>query len=228
MQQIYSESATNASARPVEVSKVLRNTYALLAMTLFSSSIAAGISMALGLGYGVGLACSLGSLALIWFVLPKTANSAAGIWVVFGFTTLLGIGLGPTLNHYAGLPGGSAIIMQALGGTAFIFLALSGYVLTTGKNFSFLGGFLFVGLLVVVLAMVGTVVAGLFGVAISGLSLAISAAVVFLMSGFILYDTSRIIHGGETNYVMATASLYLNIYNLFVHLLHLIGAFSDD
>ncbi len=228
MQQIYSQTSTNANARPVEVSKVLRNTYALLAMTLFSSSIAAGISMVMNFGPGVAIATSLGALALIWFVLPRTANSAAGIWVVFGFTTLLGLGLGPTLNYYAGMPGGSAIIMQALGGTAFIFLALSGYVLTTGKNFSFLGGFLFVGLLVVILASLALYVASFFGVAISGVSLALSAAIVFLMSGFILYDTSRIIHGGETNYVLATASMYLSIYNIFVHLLHLISAFSDD
>ena len=118
--------------------------------------------------------------------------------------------------------------MQALGGTAIVFFALSGYVLTTKKDFSFMRSFLVAGLVVVLVAMLGSIVASMFGVDVSMLSLGLSAAIVLLMSGFILFDTSRIVHGGETNYVMATVGLYLSIYNLFVSLLHIIGAFSND
>jgi modulator of FtsH protease len=118
--------------------------------------------------------------------------------------------------------------MQALGGTAVVFFALSGYVLTTKKDFSFMRGLLVAGLVVVLVALVGSLIAGMFGVDIGAFSLAISAAIVFLMSGFILYDTSRIVNGGETNYIMATTGLFLNIYNLFLSLLHLIGAFSNE
>lgn len=211
-----------------EATKVLRNTYTLLAMTLLFSAVMAGVSMAAGLGRGASLICSLGALALVWLVLPRTANSSAGIGVVFAFTGLLGLSLGPLLNHYLQLANGGQVVMQALGGTAVVFLALSGYVLTTKKDFSFLGGMLFAGLMVVIVAAIGAMVAGMFGVAISAFSLALSAAIVLLMSGFILFDTSRIVNGGETNYIMATTALYLNIYNLFTALLHLLGAFSDD
>ena len=211
-----------------EASKVLRNTYMLLAMTLVFSAVMAGISMAVQLSHGISLVCSLVALGLIWFVLPRTANSPAGIGVVFAFTGLLGLSLGPILNQYLALSNGSSIVMQALGGTAIVFFALSGYVLTTKKDFSFMRSFLVAGLVVVLVTMLGGFVASLFGVDISMLSLALSAAIVLLMSGFILYDTSRIVNGGETNYVMATVGLYLSIYNLFVSLLHLIGAFSNE
>lgn len=227
MQELYTQ-AQAASTRSAEVSKVLRNTYALLGMTLLFSTVTAGLSMALNLGFGAGMVMSIAAIALLWLVLPRTANSAAGIWVVFAFTGLLGAALGPTLNHYLAMANGGALIMQALGGTALVFFALSGYVLMTGKDMSFMRGFLVVGLVVVLVAMVGSIVMGLFGVQVSGMSLAISAAVVFLMSGFILYDTSRIVNGGETNYLLATTALYLNIYNLFVHLLHILGVMSDD
>lgn len=227
MQELYSQTQT-ATSRSAEVGKVLRNTYALLGLTLLFSAATAGVSMAANLGFGAGLIMSLGALALIWFVLPRTANSAAGIWVVFGFTGLLGAALGPTLNHYLAMANGGQLIMQALGGTALVFFTLSGYVLTTGKDMSFIRGFLVTGLVVVLLAMLGSIVAGFFGVEISGFSVAISAAVVLLMSGFILYDTSRIVNGGETNYLLATTALYLDIYNLFVHLLHILGFMSGD
>lgn len=218
----------SAVAQAEQVSKVLRNTYSLLAMTLIFSAITAGISMALGLGRGVGLISSLGAIALIWFVLPRTANSAAGLWVVFAFTGLLGLGLGPMLSSYLSLPNGGSIVMQALGGTAIVFFGLSAYVLTTRKDFSFMGGFLMVGLIVAIVGSLGAFVASMFGVNVSMFSVAISGMVVLLMSGFILFDTSRIIHGGETNYIMATVSLYLNIYNLFTSLLHILGVMSDD
>jgi modulator of FtsH protease len=148
--------------------------------------------------------------------------------VVFAFTGLLGLSIGPTLNYYLAMSNGGQIVMQALGGTAVVFFALSGYVLTTKKDFSFMRGLLVAGLVVVLVALVGSLVAGMFGVDIGAFSLAISAAIVFLMSGFILYDTSRIVNGGETNYIMATTGLFLNIYNLFLSLLHLIGAFSNE
>ncbi|MEQ5833869.1 Bax inhibitor-1/YccA family protein [Marinobacter sp. R17] len=229
-QGAYAQSHTGSATTGIDANamKVLRNTYSLLSMTLLFSAIMAGVSMSIGLGQGASLICSLGALALVWLVLPRTANSSAGIAVVFAFTGLLGLGLGPLLNHYLAMSNGSAIIMQALGGTAIVFMTLSAYVLTTKKDFSFMGGMLMAGLVVVLVAALGSLVAGMFGVDVAAFSLAISAAIVLLMSGFILFDTSRIIHGGETNYIMATTALYLNIYNLFVSLLHILGALNDD
>ncbi len=143
--------------------------------------------------------------------------------MVFAITGLMGFGLGPLLNAYLSMANGSQVVMTALGGTGAIFLGLSAYAMVTKKDFSFLGGMLFVGILVV---LIGAIV-NIF-LAIPFVSLAISAAVIMIMSGFILYDTSRIINGGETNYVLATVSLYLSIYNIFVSLLHILGAFSGD
>jgi len=213
---------TRSSESALATNKVIRNTYTLLSMTLLFSAVMAAVSMFLNIGHGASLACSIGAIALIWLVLPRTANSGAGILTVFGITGLLGFGLGPLLNYYLALQGGSEIVATALGGTGVIFLALSGYALTTRKDFSFLGGFLFVGFFVVLGAMLLS-----FFVDIPGLQLAISSAVILIMSGFILFDTSRIINGGETNYVMATVGLYLSIYNIFVHLLAILGASND-
>lgn len=226
MQNLYTSEQTNT--RPVEINKVLRNTYSLLAMTLVVSAIAAGASMAIGIGRLPALLMSLAGIGLLWFVLPRTANSSKGLAVVFAFVALMGASLGPMLTYYLSLPSGGTMVMQALGSTALIFFALSGYVLTTGKDFSFMGGFLMTGLMVAIFSMLGMFVAGFFGIQITGFMLAINAVIVLLMSGFILYDTSRIINGGETNYLMATVSLYLNILNLFTSLLHLIGAFGGD
>ena len=209
--QIARESALSTN-------KVLRNTYALLSLTLIFSAVMAMASTVMNVGYGASLACSFGALALIWFVLPRTADSGAGIAVVFAFTGPLGFGLGPILNHYLSLANGGELIATAMGGTAVIFLGLSGYALTTQRDFSFLGGFLFAGLIVVLLAAF----AGIF-MQMPGLWLAINAAVILLFSGFILFDTSRIINGGETNYIMATTGIFLSIYNIFVSLLHLLG-----
>lgn len=212
-----------------DTQKVLRNTYMLLAMTLAFSAVTAGISMAAGIGYGASMIMSLASLAIVFFVLPKVANSAMGLPVVFLFTGLLGASLGPILNRYLAMQGGTEIVMQALGGTAIIFFALSAYVTTTKKDFTFMRGFLFTGLILVIVGAIGAMIASwAFGVDVSGFSLAISGAVVLLMSGFILYDTSSIIRGEQTNYIMATVGLYLNIYNLFTSLLHILGATSDD
>jgi len=212
--------ATRSETSILSTNKLIRNTYSLLSMTLVFSAMMATLSVFMQVGHGVSLGCTLVAFGLLWFVVPKTANSGAGIGVVFLFTGLLGFGLGPTIGHY--LAGGPEIVMTALGGTGVIFLGLSGYALTTRKDFSFMGGFLFVGLLVVLGAALGNIF-----FAIPALSLAISAAVVMLFSGFILYDTGRMVNGGETNYIRATISLYISILNIFTSLLHLIG-FADD
>ena len=205
----------------VEINKVLRNTYMLLGMTLLFSAVTAAAAMALQIGQMTALVLSLVGFGLL-FVVQKTADSSKGIAAVFAFTGVMGAALGPMLNHYVGMANGSALIMQALGGTAVVFFALSAYVLTTRKDFSFMGGFLMVGLIVVLIASIAMIFFGT-----PAASMALSAAIVLLMSGFILFDTSRIIHGGETNYIRATVALYLDIYNLFTSLLHLLGM-SDD
>lgn len=226
MQPSYSISSKETYAGQTQ--KVLRNTYSFLACTLVFSAAMAAASMAIGVGRGTALVATLAAFALLWLVLPRTAQSGAGVGVVFAITGLLGASIGPLLGHYLSLPNGGLLVMQALAGTALVFFALSAYVLTTGKNFSFMGGFLMVGLISVLITIVGALVLGMFGVQVSGLAMAINGVVVLLMSGFILYDTSRIIHGGETNYIMATVSLYLNILNLFTSLLQLLGFFSKD
>jgi modulator of FtsH protease len=229
MEHTSTSISTGQNAVSADTQKVLRNTYMLLGMTLAFSALTAGISMSMNLGGGAAMIMSLAALAIVWFVLPRTANTAMGLPVVFLFTGLLGAALGPMLNRYLALPNGPEMVMQALGGTAIIFFSLSAYVLTTKKDFSFMGGFLFAGLMVVIVGAIGAMIASyFFGVDISLFSLALSGVIVLLMSGLILFDTSRIINGGETNYIMATVSLYLNIYNLFTALLHIIGATSDD
>lgn len=203
--------------------KVLKNTYILLSMTLLFSALMAGMSMAMTVSPGMSMFASLGAMALIWLALPRTQNSTAGIFVVFAIAGLLGFGLGPMLGYYLAVPGGSQIVGTALGGTGIVFIGLSGYALTSKRDFSFMGGFLFAGLIVVLIAAVANIF-----LAMPVLQLTISGAIVMLMSGLILFDTSRIINGGETNYIRATVGLYLSIYNLFVALLHLLSAFSGD
>ncbi len=221
--QLYSAQAdvlgTGAAAN---INKVLKNTYMLLGMTLAFSAATAGVAMALGLSPMTGLVLMLVGFGLL-FVVNRMADSAKGLPAIFAFTGVMGAALGPTLNYYVALPGGPAMIMQALGGTALVFFSLSAYALTSRKDFSYLGGFLLTGLIVAVVAMIANIF-----LAIPALSLTISAAIILIMSGLILFDTSRIISGGETNYIRATVSLYLNIYNLFVHILHLLGAFGGD
>jgi modulator of FtsH protease len=228
-QMEHTSISTAQNAVSTDTQKVLRNTYMLLGMTLAFSALTAGISMSMNLGSGIAMIMSLAALAIVWVVLPRTANTAMGLPVVFLFTGLLGAALGPMLNRYLAMPNGPEMVMQALGGTAIIFFSLSAYVLTTKKDFSFMGGFLFAGLMVVIVGAIGAMVASyFFGVDVSMFSLALSGVIVLLMSGLILFDTSRIINGGETNYIMATVGLYLNLYNLFTALLHIIGATSDD
>jgi modulator of FtsH protease len=216
-------SVTNAAQDVGAVNKVIRNTYTLLSMTLVFSAIMAAVSTLAQMPPMTYLLSIGGALLLIWLVLPRTANSATGLWVVFGITGLMGFGLGPILTQYLSLPSGPQIVATAFGGTGVIFLGLSGYALTTRKNFSFMGGFLMAGLLMVLVAALANIFLDM-----PALSLAISAIVIMLMSGFILYDTSQMIHGGETNYLTMTVSLYINIFNIFVHLLHILGMTSDD
>jgi len=218
MQSNISLNASRSSA--IEINKVLKNTYMLLSMTLVVSAVTAGISMAMNLSHMAAIVMMLVSFGLL-FVVNKQADKASGIFWIFAFTGLMGASLGPMLNYYAAI--NPSLIMQALGGTALIFFSLSGYALTSKKDFSFMGGFLMVGLIVVLIAAVANIF-----FAIPAVSLAISAVIIMIMSGLILFDTSRIIHGGETNYIRATVSLYLNIYNIFTSLLHLLGVFGGD
>ena len=218
---MQSISTARSESQILATNKVLKNTYALLALTLLFSAFTAGISMTLNLP-SFGLMTIVGYIALL-FLTTKFRDSSMGILFVFMLTGFMGLTLGPILNAYLATANGAQLVMTALGGTGAIFLALSGYVLTSRKDFSFMGGFLMVGILVAFLAGLG---AFIFQMPI--LSLAVSGMFVLLMSGMILYQTSEIIHGGETNYIMATVSLYISIYNLFLSLLHILGAFSGD
>lgn len=202
--------------------KVLRNTYTLLSMTLLFSAACAGAAVMLNMP-PMGIVITLVGYFGLLFLTTKLRNSVWGLVSVFALTGFMGLTLGPILSMYLSIPNGEQIVMTAMGGTGVIFLGLSGYALTTRKDFSFLGGFLMVGILVAFLAGI----ASLF-FSMPGLSLAVSAMFVLLMSGLILYQTSQIIHGGETNYIMATVTLYISIYNLFVSLLQLLGAFGGN
>lgn len=204
--------------------KLIRNTYTLLSMTLLFSALMAGLSVYLRMPPMTYLLGVGGAFVLILLVLPRTANSAKGLGVVFAITGLLGFSLGPLLTMYLSLPNGPQIVGTAFAGTGVIFLGLSGYALMSRRDFSFMGGFLIMGILVVLMAALANIF-----LAIPALSLAISAAVIFIMSGFLLYNTSRMVHAGEsTNYVLMTVSLYLNIFNIFVHLLHILGVMGGD
>lgn len=217
----YELNVARSRASVLEVNKVLRNTYLLLSMTLFASALSAVVTMVLQVSQGIGLLMLLGGFVST-FVIRAKARSASGLAWVFLFAILMGGALGPTISVYLqAYANGSMIVAQALGGTALIFLSLSGYALVSGKNFSYLGGFLMTGMIVALVA----IIANLF-LQMPALSLAISSAVILLMSGLILFDTSRIINGGETNYILATVGLYLSIFNIFVHLLSLLGALT--
>ena len=202
--------------------KVLRNTYTLLSMTLLFSGLCAGIAVMIKMP-PMGMIITLVGYFGLLFLTTKLRNSAWGLVSVFALTGFMGLTLGPIISMYLSIPNGEQIVMTAMGGTGVIFLGLSGYALTTRKDFSFLGGFLMVGILVAFLAGIASMF-----LSMPGLSLAVSAMFILLMSGLILYQTSQIIHGGETNYIMATVTLYISIYNLFLSLLQLLGAFGGD
>jgi modulator of FtsH protease len=209
-----------ASSLDAGTTRVLRNTYLLLSMTLVFSAVTAGISMALKVPY-MGLLMLLPYIVLLVMV-EKTKESAAGIGWVFALTGWLGFSLGPVLNHYVGISGFEPVL-TALGGTATIFLGLSAYVLVTRKDFSFATGFLTTGMLVAFVAALANAF-----LHIQALALALTCMFLFLSSGMILWQTSQIIHGGERNYISATVTLYVMIYNLFTTLLSLVGLGGDD
>jgi modulator of FtsH protease len=211
-------SSTGTSA--IEINKVLRNTYMLLALTIGFSAITASITSMLNIGMIGYFAMIIGAFIRL-FIVQKKADSASGLAWVFVFTGLIGGAIGPVISAYLAA-GAGGLVAQALGATAVVFFTLSGYALVSKKDFSFLGGFLMVGLVVALLAIVANIFFQM-----PAMSMAINALIIFVMSGLILFDTSRIIHGGETNYIRATVSLYLSIYNIFMSILALLGASND-
>ena len=215
--------ATHSPQQVLATNKLIKNTYLLLSMTLLWSAAVAGISMVLNLPHP-GLILTLVGFYGLLFAITKTRNSPMGLLMVFLFTGFMGYTLGPILNLYlARFANGSELIMMAMGGTGTIFLGLSAYALTTRKDFSFMRGFIFAGMLVLLLAVVAS-----FFFHSTGFSLAISSAFILLMSAMILYKTSEMVHGQETNYIMATVDLYVSIYNLFLSLLQLLSAFAGE
>jgi len=212
-----------AGESALSTNKVLRNTYALLSLTLLFSGLTAGLSMVLNWP-GPGLLLTLVGYFGLLFLTTRFRNSALGLVFIFALTGFMGLTLGPIINAYLhAFSNGGQIVTMALGGTGVIFLGLSGYALTSRRDFSFMGGFLMVGILVAFLAGIGAAV-----FSIPALSLGVSAMFILLMSGLILFQTSQIIHGGETNYIMATITLYVAIYNLFLSLLQILGALSGN
>jgi len=212
-------SGITSTALSPEVSKVLRSTYLLLAVTLTFSAVMAAVAMMVNAPY-FGLWTLLPYFLCLWMV-EKNKNSSAGILWVFALTGWMGFTLGPILNFYMASKGAEPIL-TALGATALVFFAASAYVLTTKKNLSFMGGFLMVGMLVAFVAGIANVF-----LEVRGLSLAVSSAFALISAGVIMWQTSAIIHGGERNYISATVTLFVMIYNLFISLLQLIGL-SDD
>lgn len=214
---------STSGARAIETNKVIRNTYSLLSLTLAFSAVMAGVAMVTN-APPVHFIIVLGGYFGLLFLTNALRNSAWGLLSVFALTGFMGYTLGPILSFYlTAVPNGSQIIMTAFGGTAGIFIGLSVYALTTRKDFSFMGGFLFAGILVAFLSGLGAMVFQM-----PGMMLGVSAMFILLMSAFILYQTSALVHGGETNYIMATVGLYIAIYNLFTSLLHLLMAFGGD
>ena len=207
----------HAQTAVLETNRVIRNTYMLLSLTLAFSAVTAGAAMALNLPHPGLIVTLVGYFGLL-FLTAKFKNSALGLAFVFALTGFMGYTLGPIISTYLSLPNGGQIVMTAMGATAAVFLGLSGYALSSRKDFSFMGGFLMVGIVVAFLAGLGAIFFEM-----PALSLAVSAMFVLLMAGLILYETSNIIHGGETNYIMATVTLFVAIFNLFTSLLHLLG-----
>ena len=217
--QIIKAQQARTATLDTSATRVLRNTYALLAMTLLFSACTASVSMAINAPY-MGLWTLLPYFVLLYLV-EKNKNSAMGLVWVFGLTGWLGFTLGPILNFYLHTSGADVIFM-ALGGTAAIFFGLSAYVLVTKKDLSFATGFLCTGMLVAFVAGIAIVFLN-----IPALGLAVSCLFMFLSSGLIMWQTSQIIHGGERNYISATVTLYVMIYNLFSILLSLLGGSND-
>ena len=207
----------------LQTNKVIKNTYILLSATLLFSAVMAMASLVMQMPVWTYTVSVIGAMLLGMFVLPKTANSSSGLGVVFLITGLMGFGLGAVLSIYLALPNGPQIVATSLGGTGVIFMGLSGYALTSKRDFSFMGGFVFAGMMVMLLA----VVANIF-MQIPALHLAIAAGFILLMSAYILFQTSQMINGGETNYIMATYGLYIAIFNIFISLLQILGVLGGD
>ena len=221
MNQNYA--VTRPAPSVLATNKLIRNTYILLSMTLLFSALMAGVSIALNLP-SMGLLITLGGYFGLLYLTSALRNSVWGLAAIFALTGFMGLTLGPFINAYVQFfSNGGQLVMLALGGTGVIFLGLSGYALTTRKDFSFMAGFLMVGILV---AFLLGICAAIFSMPV--MALAVSAIFILLMSGLILYQTSEMIHGGETNYIMATITLYVAIYNLFTSLLHILAMFAGQ
>jgi len=223
-QSQYRTSTISQPVSAVAMNQVLRNTYALLSMTLLFSAVMAGVSMAMNWPYP-NLMIVLGGYFGLLFLTTKLRNSGWGILAVFALTGFMGATLGPIINMYMYRFGnGTEIVMMALGGTGVIFLAMSGLALTSKRDYSFMGKFLFIGILVAFLAGLGNIFFQL-----PALGLAVSSMFVMLMAGLILFQTQQIVRGGETNYIMATVTLFVSLFNLFTSLLHILGfGFGED
>lgn len=221
IQSVPQTAQTRAAA--LATNSVLRNTYLLLSMTLLFSAGMAMVAMSSNAPVMNVWVILIGYFGLL-FLTHVLRNSAWGIAAVFALTGFMGYTLGPILNLYiTHVANGSQLIAYAMGSTGAIFMGLSAYVLTTRKDFSFMGGFLMIGILLAFIAAIANIF-----LAIPALALTVSSLFVLLMAGMILYQTSAIIHGGETNYILATVTLYVTIYNLFTSLLQLFGVFGGD
>lgn len=215
--------ASSRAQTALATNNVLRNTYLLLSMTLLFSAAVAGATMALGLPYPGLIIVLVGYFGLL-FAVEKTKRSGWGLFFVFALTGFMGYTLGPILSMYiAAFSNGAQIVMLALGGTGAIFVGLSGYALASGRRFNQWAGALFAGILVAFLLGIGAIIFN-----IPALSLAVSALFILLMSGLILYQTGEIVNGGETNYITATVTLFVSIYNLFLSLLSILGFVMGD
>ncbi len=219
----FNEQTLARAPSTVVANRVLRNTYILLSMTLLFSAIIAGLAVVFAWP-SIGLIPTLIGYFGLLFLTGMFRNSALGLVFVFALTGFMGLTLGPIVSYYiTAVPSGDSVVMTAFGGTGIIFLGLSAYVLITKKNFAFMGGMLFAGILVGFIMSLAAIFFQL-----PALSIAVSAMFILLMSGLILYQTSAIVHGGETNYIMATVTLFVSIYNLFLSLLHILGIFGGN
>ena len=217
----FNEQVLVQKTTSVAVNRVLRNTYILLSMTLLFCAVTAGLSVYMNWPHP-GLILTLVGYFGLLFLTTRFRNSVLGLVLVFALTGFMGITLGPIISYYlTAFPNGSEIVMTAFGGTGLIFLGLSAYALTTRKNFAFIGGMLFAGILAAFIMSLAAIFFNL-----PALSIAVSGMFILLMSGLILYQTSAIVHGGETNYIMATVTLFISIYNLFLSLIHILGIFG--
>lgn len=222
------QTVTQAGTFAAEQNRVLRNTYMMLALTMIPTVIGAFIGMSLNFSFMaespiLSSLLMFGAMIGMLFAVTALRNSIWGIAALLGFTLLAGVFLGPILQVALHLKNGAQLVGMAAGGTGIIFFSLASIATVTKRDFSFMGKFLFIGLILLIVASL----ANLF-FQIPALSLTLSAIAVMIFSAYILFDVSRIVHGGETNYVMATLALYMDIYNLFINLLSLLMAFSGE